>query len=80
MDAFECIATNLDVIAFGDFDSDGDVDQADFGRFQACLAGLDVPYATGCLAGDSNADGVVSSEDLSAFVNCMNGPDKPPGC
>ena len=76
----QSIAVNLDVIAFADFDSDGDVDQEDFGRFQKCLTDFGIPYAPGCLAGDSNGDGAVDFQDAPAFINCMNGPNRPPGC
>ena len=76
----QIIPVGLDVIAFGDFDSDGDVDQQDFARFQACLTDIGFPYAPGCLAGDSNGDGVVDYQDVPAFIHCMNGANKPPGC
>mgnify|MGYP003346391826 CR=1 FL=1 len=33
---------------WGDFDGDGDVDQADFGRFQACFSGSGTGYGPGC--------------------------------
>jgi hypothetical protein len=76
----QTIAVDLEVVAFADFDSDGDVDQEDFGRFQACLSGSGVSYAQGCLAGDSNQDSAVDEFDARSFLNCMNGPDQPPGC
>jgi len=76
----QSVAVNLDVIAFADFDSDGDADQDDFGRFQVCLTDFGFPYAPGCLAGDSNGDGAVDYQDVPAFINCINGPNMPPGC
>jgi hypothetical protein len=76
----QAIAVDVEVIAFGDFDSDGDVDQEDFGRFQACLNEPGIHYAEGCQAGDANADGAVDVTDFTAFLNCMSGPDQPPGC
>jgi hypothetical protein len=76
----QTVTVDLNVLAFADFDSDGDVDQEDFGKFQACLSGSGVDSPQGCLAADSNQDGAVDDFDISAFLNCMNGPDQPPGC
>ncbi len=67
----------------GDHDLDTDVDQEDFGWFQGCLSGLDIPAATiPCLCGDFDGDGDVDGGDVSAFVGCMRGPDIPadPAC
>jgi len=64
----------------GDFDLDGDVDQQDFGHFQACLSGPGTPYAAGCADADWDGDGNVDTDDLSVFLNCMGSANQPPGC
>lgn len=66
-----------------DLDGDNDVDQADFGLFQACLTGSDVAQdEQGCLGARLDADGDVDADDLTLFVGCLSGPDVPgnPGC
>ncbi len=72
---------------YGDFDLDGDVDLADFARFQACFSGPNVPAAPGCA--DVNADGPpwgsdndVDLSDFAAFQVCFSGPNNAPnpGC
>lgn len=69
-----------DVPAVADFDRDGDVDQTDFGVFQACLSGSAVPYGPGCGNADFDGDGAVDQNDFAAFLDCLGGPDTPPGC
>ena len=64
----------------GDFDHDGDVDQEDFGDFQACLSGPGVPYSPGCADADFNGDGYVDYDDFNAFQPCVSGPDQSSGC
>jgi hypothetical protein len=70
----------------GDLDGDGDVDQTDFGLFQACLVDSGQPYPTDCasadLQGESNGDGDgdVDQGDLTVFMTCLGGPSQPPGC
>ncbi len=76
----QTIAVDLEAIAFGDFDSDGDVDQEDFGRFQVCLTGPGVHRDEGCLAADANQDTAIDDQDIAAFLICLGGPDQPPGC
>jgi len=61
----------------GDFDRDGDVDQADFGFLQTCLSGSTIPYGAGCAACDFNHDNDVDRGDVLAFLNCLNGPAIP---
>lgn len=60
-----------------DFDRDGDVDQGDFGRFQACLTGPGgvqaAPECTGALLDAIDYD--VDSADLAMFLGCFSGPD-----
>ncbi len=67
----------------GDFDADRDVDQDDYGRFQACLGDPLVPgVPAGCLAGDMNGSGLVDQVDSLLFEQCRSGAGRPadPGC
>jgi hypothetical protein len=63
----------------GDLDEDGDSDQEDFGRFQACFSGSD-PFALGCQFADFTGDQRVNDADLAIFLGCMRGPGNPSGC
>lgn len=66
----------LAVIA--DFDGDGDVDQEDFGRFQACLTGTAVPVTDlNCLYADLEGDNDVDQGDFLIFQGCMSGANVP---
>lgn len=57
-----------------DHDSDGDVDQADFGWFQACLSGAYVPQsAPDCLNAMLDGDSDVDGDDLAIFADCLSG-------
>lgn len=61
-----------------DLDLDGDVDQVDFGLFQACYTGTVAPLSGGvCGCADTNADNYVAVEDLAAFQQCFSGPAVP---
>ena len=62
-----------------DRDSDGDVDQDDFARWQLCYTGPDSqdPPAEGCQVLDRDEDDDVDATDLSAFENCATGPMVP---
>lgn len=51
----------------GDFDSDGDVDLADFLVFQECFRGSGVAISPPCDAFDLDADGDVDLSDFIAF-------------
>jgi hypothetical protein len=66
----------------GDLDGDGDVDQKDFGVFQACLAGSGEPYPPGCASADlaGDGDGDVDQEDFGVFITCVGGAGQAPGC
>ncbi|NLE60970.1 MAG: hypothetical protein GX616_21705 [Planctomycetes bacterium] len=68
------IIRNLPPVYLGDLDEDLDVDQADFGLFQACLTGSGYnqtdPQCAGVLL-DSDLD--VDQADLEIFVNCLSG-------
>ena len=64
---------------YGDFDVDGDTDQADFGYFQSCLGQTDVtPAGLPCSGRDLNRDGQVNRTDLTLFRKCLSGPGVPP--
>jgi len=67
-------------LASSDLDRDGDVDQEDFGLFQACYSGSNRPYDTGCEKADLDIDGDVDRQDFIEFYPCMNGANQPPGC
>jgi uncharacterized protein (DUF362 family) len=56
-----------------DLDSDGDVDQADFGQLQACLTGMTVMVAGDCVAADFDGDDYVSTTDLGVMRDCWTG-------
>lgn len=61
-----------------DFDGDGDVDQEDFGHFQACLRGAGVPQNDpDCLDAQLDADTDVDQADFSVFQGCISGADVP---
>lgn len=62
-----------------DFDADGDVDQADFGRLQRCLTGNGGFAAGACSTADLDGDTDVDSADLTTFLSCFTGPDQPVG-
>ena len=67
----------------GDVDRDNDVDQQDFGFFQACLTAVGVPLNDPtCRRADMNGDNSVNRLDLSFFLKCRSGADIPanPGC
>jgi hypothetical protein len=57
----------------GDFDSDSDVDQTDFGHLQLCMSGGQ-PLGSGCGDADLTGDNQVNSMDIVQFVACMSGP------
>ncbi|HOW73530.1 MAG TPA: DUF6531 domain-containing protein [Phycisphaerae bacterium] len=61
-----------------DPDGDNDVDQVDFGHFQACYTG---PAAEaiqgGCADTDFDGDEDVDKDDLVAFKSCFSGPAIP---
>jgi hypothetical protein len=58
-----------------DFDRDGDVDQADWGSFQACLTGAFNPQTLPACAGALlDADDDVDNDDVLRFIGCVSGP------
>jgi len=65
-------------VAPGDMDADDDVDQEDFGLFQACLTGASVPQeAPACAKALLDHDGDVDETDTAIFLGCMSGADVP---
>lgn len=59
-----------------DFDQDDDVDQADFGRFQACLTGAGITQNDpACLDARLDEDDDVDEGDMVLFRGCMSGPN-----
>ncbi|MBP7937527.1 MAG: hypothetical protein KA354_23040 [Phycisphaerae bacterium] len=73
-----------------DFDTDGDVDVGDVGRFQACVTGPTIPYnptalppgcvmpvdANGHIDADFDQDGDVDLADFGVFQRCYSGAGK----
>lgn len=57
-----------------DTDKDGDVDQEDFGVFQACYSGADALSGAACKCMDLDKSGTINSADLDRFVQCASGP------
>ncbi len=67
----------------GDLDRDGDVDQTDFGLFQACYSGAYNPQNDpACAEARLDADNDVDADDAGLFMGCVSGPneDADPGC
>ncbi len=63
----------------GDFDGDDDVDQEDFGFFQACLTGSGgEPPAPACAPARLDGDDDVDQDDFAIFQPCMSGANVPP--
>ncbi|MHC4443432.1 MAG: sulfatase-like hydrolase/transferase [Planctomycetota bacterium] len=74
------VAVNLNVFIPGDLNLDDDVDQEDFGKFQACFSGTGVAFAEGCGQSDFDFDNDVDLSDFNMLQSCMSGPNQPPGC
>jgi len=63
-------------LPFADFDSDGDVDQSDFGELQACFTGdAAASVLPQCLCFDRDGDGAIDRTDMTSFMECITGPD-----
>lgn len=74
----QVIPATLTVCVPGDFNLDGDVDQEDFGAFQACYTGAGVPQTQpACLYARMDADGDVDLDDFEIWQRCMSQPDRP---
>lgn len=70
----DCLAT----CRCPDSDGDGDVDQSDFGRLQACLTnGFGAAIESGCGWADFDTNGKIDAADVAALVNCYSGPGIP---
>ncbi len=71
---------------FADIDGDGDVDQEDWGKHQACITGIAGGLLQGCSCVDRDSggtgDGDVDGDDTAAFEACASGPTLPanPAC
>jgi len=66
-----------------DSDGDEDVDQVDFGRFQVCLTGTNVPQPQpACAFARLDQDADVDAADFMLFQGCYSGPGVPadPSC
>ncbi|HPD32536.1 MAG TPA: discoidin domain-containing protein [Phycisphaerae bacterium] len=64
--------------AKGDMDLDNDVDQHDFGLFQACYTGAGNPQnLSQCAPARLDDDNDVDSEDFAIFRACLTGPGVP---
>lgn len=63
----------------GDFDSDEEVDQEDFGHLQACMSGAGIPMDTpACINADLDRDGDVDPDDFGRFQSCFSGAEVSP--
>jgi len=80
-------------VPFADADEDGDVDQDDYGAFQACFTGMGGGVPEGCECFDRPEEGYprgdhdIDQDDWGAFEACATGPavrfdpeNPPPGC
>jgi len=61
---------------FADSNLDGDVDQVDFGIFQACYTGELAPptLPAECKCFDQDRNGTINSQDYAKFAACVTGP------
>ncbi|MBI4581931.1 MAG: hypothetical protein HY718_19695 [Planctomycetes bacterium] len=79
----ETVCTRCCPKPFSDADQDGDVDAADFARFQACLNTGGGAILAGCECWDQDENGLVEETDfIHGFVNCGTGAEIPadPDC
>ncbi|UCD29952.1 MAG: DUF4838 domain-containing protein [Planctomycetota bacterium] len=68
---------------FPDLDSDWDVDQEDFGRFQACFTGPAIPVTEPeCMGAKFDNDSDVDRQDYAILQDCFSGANIPadPNC
>jgi len=80
--AYCALKAEFSDIAAPDFDRDNDVDQSDFGHFQACYTEPDQKPVASCLDADMDCDEDVDLTDFNFFLACASGPAVPPsqGC
>jgi len=71
-----CAETSCCPYPFADGDHDRDVDQADFGLWQACYDGGNGLIA-GCECFDRDGDNDVDGADFIEFANCFTGAEVP---
>ena len=71
-EASDCIL----IVPQPDFDEDNDVDQSDFGHFQACFRGPVKVVDWGCEDADVDGDGDVDISDFGRFQRCISGASK----
>jgi hypothetical protein len=64
-------------IAPGDFDTDGDVDQDDFGHLQICFSGSVAQTSPACSDALLDGDADVDADDYEIFQGCMSGANVP---
>jgi PKD repeat protein len=63
----------------GDIDSDGDVDQEDFGHFQTCVTGAGRPVTDpACFKVMFDSDNDIDIDDYGLFQQCMSGANQTP--
>ncbi len=72
-----CDATSCCPYPFADLDTDGDVDQDDFGLFQVCSTGFEPTVPAGCECLNRNGDASIDEADFAAFDACFTGPNVP---
>ncbi|HRX84061.1 MAG TPA: M12 family metallo-peptidase [Phycisphaerae bacterium] len=72
VDAVSITAFNCPAVGDGDFDSDGDVDLADFAALQTCWTAP--VLAPACEPGDLNGDDALDTVDLDIFTQILGGP------
>lgn len=75
-------ASGCPVPVSGDYDHDGDVDQADFAFVQKCLTGSFVDVLDGCEPADLDDDNDADQDDVIKWIGCYSGPHVPgnPAC
>ncbi len=77
----QTIAVTLTQYAAPDFNTDGDVDLADFNLFQVCFNGPNAPWPPSCsVDADFDGDRDVDLADFLTFQACFNGPNRRPAC
>jgi len=65
----------------GDFDADGDVDNADFLIFRGCISGPGIPQPDpDCQNPDFDGDNDVDQADFGIFQRCLGGNGQQPNC
>lgn len=62
----------------GDMDGDRDVDQGDFGLFQACYTGVGTILPPACQAADFDGNSLINEVDFTVFRSCLSGPGVTP--